>query len=271
MTLYSLQSQVKTLKDEKVQLLLSQSSYKRKMTELSNVIRSLQCCDNDSSEEEEEEIILTPEKALDMTLKNMKGHIEFLEDELQRRVVKCSEQEKTIAVLEKENEMRSVKIEMLEQLFRSLNDERQAPLEKHLIPTGRQPASTIQSIAKARSWDSLLGKGRPSASRNTTREMRTNQPPFSSRTLTGAGMKRSMSPRSPGEKSEAATVVVGDREGAFIGTIVHGKPNGVGTVRFSNGDMYLGEVKDGRLHGKGTLYSSESVLRGTFKDNVFLG
>jgi hypothetical protein len=41
----------------------------------------------------------------------------------------------------------------------------------------------------------------------------------------------------------------------------NGLPNGTGTIRFKNGNTYLGEVKDGEMYGKGTLYQGCSNMR----------
>ena len=57
-------------------------------------------------------------------------------------------------------------------------------------------------------------------------------------------------------------------------------PDGVGIIRFCNNDLYIGEIKYGKMHGKGTLVfdskdetndnDSEGVLRGDFVDNLFV-
>ena len=105
---------------------------KSKLIGLSVVVRSLQSLASQNeedeedldSEEESEEIVLTAESALDMTLKNMKFQIEDLEEERQRLATKCKEQSATIESMTKQNEMYEVKVEMLEELFRSFNEER---------------------------------------------------------------------------------------------------------------------------------------------------
>lgn len=221
----------------------------------------------------------------------MKAHIEFLEDELQDRAMKCSDQEKKFTQLQNENEMKDVKIEMLEELFRSLNDERHHEEEENSAPASpslqtlvveglvnlsrqqRVSRGNRPSIGKARSWDNLLGKGRKGDS-TSIRPTRTNSRPVSSKNLNEEvppEENRAKSPRSSSGKRKSSLIIVGDQEGAYVGPIVDGKPNGIGTVRFSNGDTFLGEVKDGELNGKGTLYSKSGVSRGSFRNNVFLG
>jgi hypothetical protein len=46
------------------------------------------------------------EKALDMTLKNIKFQIEFLEDERQKMALKCISQASTIETLKKDSELK---------------------------------------------------------------------------------------------------------------------------------------------------------------------
>lgn len=48
------------------------------------------------------------------------------------------------------------------------------------------------------------------------------------------------------------------------------KPFGVGVIKFDNGDMYMGDMKDGNMHGHGTLVSRGMVLRGEFQENLFV-
>ena len=101
-------------------------------------------------------------------------------------------------------------------------------------------------------------------------------------------------PAAPGEKSEASPtspspvrtvashassptkarrmkIVINGMEGSYTGPLsTNGLPNGTGTIRFRNGDTYLGEVEDGRLHGKGTMYTKGKALvrNQLFQDNV---
>lgn len=282
MSLDTLQSQIKSLKDEKDQLLLARSADKKKMEELSEVVRSLQCTSSDDEDSDDEEgIVLTPQKALKLTMQNMKGHIEFLEDEHQNLATKCKDHEKKIAVLEKEKEMKDTKIAMLEELFRALNDQRQhhevknereTSLSEHLnasTPSRRRERGSRPEMKKASSWAGLVETERR-ADPSKSRERRMNRRSNSSRGLDDKKQPEITSPKSP-NKRKLTTIFRDGQEGAYAGPVVNGQPNGVGTVRFGNGDTYLGEIVNGKLHGKGTLYSKSGVSRGRFENNVFLG
>jgi hypothetical protein len=59
-----------------------------------------------------------------------------------------------------------------------------------------------------------------------------------------------------------------------------GEPNGTGVLRFSSGDLYMGQVQNGQMHGQGTFVvnrkkpqskSPPEVLKGTFDRNVYTG
>ncbi len=281
MTLDSLKSQIQNLKDEKAQLVLARTRDNQKMEALSAVFRSLQCNSKDVSEDgdEEGEVVLTPEKALDMALKNMKYHIEFLEDEHQNISHKCTTQEKKITQLERENEMKELKINMLEELFRALNDQRKLDEEVKMVATP-SPAPE-QSIAprprvfrgnrpamkKASSWAGLVeSEKRLEESTSRTRpDGMANRRSVSSRGLND----ETKSIRSSSRR-KITMLAVGDLVGEYVGPLVAGKPHGVGTVRFSNGDTYLGEVNGGKLSGKGTMYTKSGVNRGLFEENIFI-
>lgn len=244
MSLDNLQGQIKALKAENQKLKRARQEDMTKMQDLSGVVRSLQCAsyssDEDEDDDDEEEIVLTPEKALDMTLKNMKFHIEVLEDERQSLSMKCKDQGSKISMLEKESELKDVKVDMLEELFRSLNQERSdSPLKPPL--------------EKANSSPDLFAEDEP---------------------IAGAKPSRRTINRNSRYQRLKTVVKVGDMEGSYTGPLIEGKPNGVGTIKFENGNTYLGEVVDGKMHGNGTLYHSNKELgisRGRFEDNEFVG
>jgi MORN repeat len=56
-----------------------------------------------------------------------------------------------------------------------------------------------------------------------------------------------------------------------------GEPNGCGVLRFSSGDLYMGQVHNGQMHGQGTFVVNRKaqrapeVLKGTFERNVYTG
>ena len=59
-----------------------------------------------------------------------------------------------------------------------------------------------------------------------------------------------------------------NRDGKYVGEIALGKPNGLGTYDFSNGDRYEGEWRGGRRHGNGTYsYQDGSKYVGGWKYN----
>jgi hypothetical protein len=248
MSLDSLKSQIRTLTAENEKLRNASAEDRSKMTDLSGVVRSLQgyaSCESDEEDEDEEEVVLTAEKALDMTLKNMKFHIEVLEDELQDRSVKCKDQERKIAKLEKESDLKNLKVEMLEELFRSLNHQERI-----------DESPTKPQLAKANSSPDLFKNGKPLSTRARPRR---------SARATPASLKGGR---------EKIIIKAGGIEGAYTGPLKDGKPNGTGTIRFTNGDTYLGEVADGKMHGKGTLYRSSragsGISRGMFENNEFM-
>jgi len=43
----------------------------------------------------------------------------------------------------------------------------------------------------------------------------------------------------------------------YVGELNNGKPHGKGTMSYTDGNKYVGEWKNGELHGKGTYYSPE--------------
>lgn len=275
MAVDSLRSEIKTLQDEKVQLLRSRARDRKTMEELSEVLKSLQFSTND--EDEEEDAVLTPEKALDLALRNLKGNIEFLEDEHQKLSIQCSNQQKTISQLEKENEMKDVKIGMLEELFRALNDNRQhdevvvesklSRAEAPLSPRPRASRGNRPEMQKCRSWAGLVEGGKKVAAA-TRQEGLKNRRSSSSRAL---NEERSPRQSQSSSRRKVTMFIVGDQVGEYAGPMVDGKPHGVGTIRFGNGDTYLGEVKRGKLSGKGSMYTKSGTSRGLFKDNVFIG
>ena len=127
MELGKMRARNKALAEEIEQLQFAQNEDKGKIQELSEVKNRLKTeeADSDEESEDEEEVELTPENALELTLENMKSQIESLEEDRQRLAIKCKEQEKKANDREKECELKDVKVEMLEELFRSLNNQQQ--------------------------------------------------------------------------------------------------------------------------------------------------
>ena len=60
-----------------------------------------------------------------------------------------------------------------------------------------------------------------------------------------------------------------NRDGKYVGEVALGKPNGLGTYDYSDGDRYEGEWRGGRRHGNGTYtYQDGSKYVGEWKNNI---
>jgi len=63
--------------------------------------------------------------------------------------------------------------------------------------------------------------------------------------------------------------------GRYSGMVRNDLPNGKGVLRFDNRDYYIGDFKDGALHGQGSLFLRREqrllVFRGNFERNEFVG
>jgi hypothetical protein len=278
----SLHLQLKRLEEENAMLLHARRTDQKKMEELSLVIRTIQCSDDDDSVDDQGEILLTPERALDKTLRNMKAQVEFLEDEHQSLAIKCAAQQKTISMLKEENEMKDTQIKMLEELFRSLNevrhDQASTPTKKDetSVPTQRRQEPTVLDELPQSPKETTALDRRQECKKHGSLFGRLGSRWDHGHVMTPARLT-SPSALKENEHSEVSsckrgtTITVGDEVGEYIGHVVDGQPDGVGTVRFPNGKTYLGEVKNGKLHGRGTLYCKSGVSRGRFQDNVFVG
>lgn len=125
----TLEKKITKLKTEKSMMEIERDNAKKDTAKLSSVVRSLQTYsesgshmddDNDDDDEdgddseESEEVVLTPETALDLTLGNLKEHIEMLEDGLQASSTLNSD-------LQKAGKIKEYKISILEQLFYEMN------------------------------------------------------------------------------------------------------------------------------------------------------
>lgn len=59
-----------------------------------------------------------------------------------------------------------------------------------------------------------------------------------------------------------------EREIKYTGEHVQGKAHGQGTATFENGDVYVGNWKDGKMCGRGNyMYANQSRYEGEMKDN----
>jgi hypothetical protein len=265
-----LNTQVERLHNEKEAMVQANARFKKEIQDLSAVVRSLQntmkLSEEEESDDEEDEIELTAEKALDMTLGNMKAHIEVLEDALQTRTAQCKDQKKKIKSLQRDNEMNITKVEMLEALFRELNQDR----SDEEIRKEQETQATL-AIASTPSQRPTIIKQRSLPSLDLGEKMRS---------FRAARAKQQEKPtptasRQPMQPSKMSKIKIcfkkAGLEGTYTGPVKDGMPHGVGSIRFTNGDTYLGEMKSGKMSGKGTLFSkSRGVMRGQFENNQFL-
>jgi hypothetical protein len=131
--------------------------------------------------------------------------------------------------------------------------------------TERQPEIPEEAAAAARAAAYLLGH-----------ESKDDQP---QKTSCSGSIRSASSPNAPskkGRKTAMKKVKIRFKkaglEGTYTGPLMDRKPHGVGTIRFSNGDTYLGEMTRGKMSGTGTLYTkTKGVLRGRFENNKFMG
>jgi len=172
MVVDSLRTQVQHLRDEKDQLLIARTLDKNKMEQFSEVVRSFHCSDTVNMNLLDDNAVFTPQKVVKLTLMNTNSQIEFLEDEHHILAVRCKDQQKEIARLDRENGMKDVKIDMLEELFRALNDRRQHEKEakkSQMSLPEHQNASSYRkerlsrpNWKKSNSWAGLLDNERRS-------------------------------------------------------------------------------------------------------------
>jgi len=276
-----LKADKENLAQENARLQRQNDATRKEMEDLSVVVRSLQTAaystdedDESLEEEDEEEIVLTPEKALNMTLGNMKAHVEVLEDALQSKSAQCKEYKKKIARLEKENEMKEVKVQMLEELFRELNQFRSdEEVRKERESMAVQPV--VQSNTKRQLFQKSLSVPALNISEKIrmTRKGVENKDPAPAPTPSGSPNRDSVLNKKPGQmKNIKICFKKAGLEGTYTGPLVDGRPHGVGTIRFTNGSTYLGEMTKGKMTGKGALYTkNQGIFRGRFENNKFVG
>jgi hypothetical protein len=68
----------------------------------------------------------------------------------------------------------------------------------------------------------------------------------------------------------AFTIGRRSERGWYSGFLKGDIPSGTGVIRFQNGDLYMGDMKNGEMHGKGTLVSQDEVLQGDFEHNLYV-
>ncbi|KAL3907552.1 MAG: hypothetical protein SGARI_003484 [Bacillariaceae sp.] len=286
MQVAELNVQVQRLGADKEEMAQENARTRKELQDLSVVVRSLQNSvsyssdeeeDFDEDDEDEEEVELTAEKALDMTLSNMKAHIEVLEDALQTKSGQCKEQKKKLKALHKDNENNLVKVEMLETLFRELNKSRSDEEVRKDQETQAAEAKTVEDTTKEapvpqqrRSLPSLHLGEKMRQYRASREKESTPAAAVAPVVVLHPKQQSSVVPTMKMNKIKICFKKAG-LEGTYTGPVKEGMPHGVGSIRFTNGDTYLGEMNRGRMSGKGTMFSkSKGVMRGQFVNNRFV-
>jgi len=363
----SLERKITNSTTEKALLEIERDKAKKETAELSSVVRSLQSvttlsidhkddCNDDNDEDgngnadddddsDEEEIVLTPETALDLTLGNLKDHIEMLEDGLQGSSHLNAIQKQKIDALEKDNQLNQVKIGTLEELFRELNVNDRDFYEKRAVENDKNNKDNKNFAKKTEPSNKDTGVG---ANANAIKEdpvarehnlkrhglIERLRGAFTTTTsTTAAAVDPNIAiPEEAAAAAKAAALLMGSLhgshhggsrhggsfhgilsrsrhgkdgkgdgnanssgtnggtrkkssmkkvkirfkkaglEGTYTGPLVNKRPHGVGTIRFTNGDTYLGEMTHGKMSGTGTLYTkTRGVFRGQFANNRFVG
>jgi hypothetical protein len=61
-------------------------------------------------------------------------------------------------------------------------------------------------------------------------------------------------------------------DGTWTGEITNGKANGIGTMKFNNGDIYIGDAVENHIEGEGVFkYNNGDKYEGQFKNDIFDG
>ena len=393
-----LKNTIKTLKEENMKVTEQYEEQQYQNFELSKLLKSLQKCvsNNQEIDGDEHELMMTPERALDMTLRNMKRHTESLEEERQKLANKCQSQSGFIESLKKEKDVADGKLRMMENFIKHQHQQKKEPQSHLNVTQGREdetptngPAPRV-AVSKAAEDDAgeddndakeekedvganmfeaeeearniprrarrLLRSGSGSdlmaqEHRRTARtEMGISRSHSSSKMSNSRGggresrrrfrrsdssgdleadgdtsskqfldkaskyglslsslsaatpctpsssrrrFRRSSSAKSLNDleciddmdasmhsidsdpnKAKRMDIVVDGQDAIYTGPLENGVPNGTGTIRFLNGDTYLGELVNGEMHGQGTLYHHEKakgLSRGRFQHNQFKG
>ena len=263
---------------------------KAKLTKMNTVLRALQNCsdkekeeqnvpDDDEEEEEDDDDImedpdyddvrLTAEIAVDKTLRHLKFKVERCCEENQSLNQTLKARDRHVESLKREIELYDIKIGMLEEISSRL-----PPPEE--FTAGDDNVDEIKSV----SW-SLLDLLLPSMSGSsfwseesvTKYDDKTSTPRSTTKDedKTTTPTTTSKPPQELTKKSTSHSVMVNGQKASYKGpTNNEGFPHGTGTVRFENGDTYLGDLVNGTMHGKGTLYHRNGMQRGEFNRNVFV-
>lgn len=80
-----------------------------------------------------------------------------------------------------------------------------------------------------------------------------------------------------GQNKETCKVVNDDLQGSYTGQCTNGLADGKGEFTFANGSfVYVGSFKEGKIDGKGEIFSivknkRTSIKKGNWEDNVYVG
>ncbi len=317
----NLTKRITELETEKQLMAVERDNAKKEMTEMGKVVRSLQNVakgspensyreedDEDSESEDDdgdddesedsEEIVLTPETALDLTLGNLKDHIEMLEDGLQASSSLNSNQKKAINSLESDIKAQQAQIGMLEELFRELNAaDRVTSLKNKKQEEEKEVSKTKKDEALDSDEKEVSPETRERALKGLSSFFGSMKAPKLTMPTREPKQPKIAIPEEAAAAAQAAAILVASKdtesipkkskktkmkkvkikfkkaglEGTYTGPLVDKKPHGVGTIRFTNGNTYLGEMTRGKMSGTGTLYTKKGVFRGLFENNQFVG
>jgi hypothetical protein len=207
---------------------------------------------------------------------DMKFQIEFLEDGRQKMALKYMFQASTIETLKKDSELKDVKMGILEELFRSLNNEERSSCQAQETTAAVTTTKPVPKKTKSESRLTTSKKNKIiSAFCRRNRLEKMNSVPVLT-TSEKAEVLSSLKGTCILDPNYARRmeIKIGDLEGHYNGPLRNSLPRGTGTIRFRNGDTYVGELFDGEMHGNGTLYhrsKDSGTSRGCFAHNVFVG
>lgn len=187
------------------------------------------------------------------SLKKMKTQMKFLELEHESLVRKVDLREDVIKSLREEGDLKQVKIDMLENMLRTLQQDKDAEVggvreAKDATPIMAKIVEEIEDTAGL----CLMLPSNP--------EKPNMESPF-------FGMEPDV------DRTKDMTFEINGKQAMWIGpTDENGVPHGTGSVEFANKDVYVGSVVHGKLDGRGTMFvHGGGIVRGVFKENEYVG
>lgn len=240
----------------------------------------------DLEDVEFDDVKLTAEKAVDMTLRNMKFKVEHLEEKEQHLNQKLKAKARHIDALSKELDLYKIKVEMLEEIFLRLTEDLTEDQRRNLRRS-RQARTPVDGLPEESTGDDDDDNKSMDATDVTASALiqdirerrREGLRKISSLPKIGDGPKisalntlsNSFHGKESKTKKSTLLVLVNGKKASYTGTTnSNGAPHGTGALRFENGDTYLGGLVNGAMHGKGTLYHRTGMQRGQFQQNAFV-